>query len=984
MLYIFDQQTEKLIAILKPDFTRSRTAGQTQDSAFLMAEFPAEFADSVVTEGCPYWDAVHREVLNGENTFEFTVPGNLDDAEYVREGNLVAFRDLDSYWQFFEIKRLIDRHGDGLTRTAYCEHILYELLDDIVTDKRPSADATAALAGMLEGTRWNVGIVDGLGNSSTTAYYESVLSAVQKVANAWKGELNWRCVITGGVITRYVDLRAMRGTDTGKQFVYSKDILDIEREVDLTSVVTALYGRGKGVETESGGYGRRLTFADVVALDKPDGQEWIGDSDALAQWGRPGGRHRFGVFTDEEETDPVALLEKTRAELARRKVPRVTYRLDVVSLEQLTGYEHEQVRLGDLVRVIDREFRPELVVSARVIELERDLLAPENTKVTLGSFAPSIIDAVINAEKRIDEISNRPYNTRWLDGKISILQNEIENLSSYVFLTPDDGILIMDAPTYEQATQAMKLGGGIFGIANQKDGQGGWNWRTFGTGAGFTADEINAGTIRADLVQVGSATQFEEGYDPVTKIRTFYGPKEDKDKISVLTPETTYPLTSNDIVGQRFKPIGDIIGAKRLKIAVAGGQHESAALPDKIIWKIVNDDAGFPGSTVLGYTELEGEEWPDLFLPVRVTIDLDTPLENKHYWLLLELESASNSQVLLYISISDPYADGYCAINSDDTWYIEADIDIVFTVEFEYPTKEGDLLFATDLKEWYRWDGTDWVKTDGASERISEHENQESPHNLPSYCRMQTDGFKIFDLDDNLMAHWGQIVPGVFGGKVNHLDGSFTQMTAEGLVRYIAGSGKRYHYLVHVGEDTTYNPGAVYYHAYIALPTHVVRDGDPDYSGGSTVYGFTYYGWPPGDDPDGTGPGDYYDDLDIPAAQVAYIILPDEFKGKDFQIFLYPKKIYALSNVEVYAGLTAQCGQPQIYLAVESKNIQNGTFYVRAYTYQRYDRMRRWYGAATAGMVFRFNNGSYITSSYTEWELSRVQLGLDFGYIVIY
>src|SRR5690554_3051108 len=101
-------------------------------------------------------DAKSREVLNGENTFAFTIPaGN----EYVVEGNLVAFRDLDGYWQVFEIKRLVDLHGDGLTRTVYCEHICYELLDDVIIDKRPSADAIAALAGMLENTRWQVGIV---------------------------------------------------------------------------------------------------------------------------------------------------------------------------------------------------------------------------------------------------------------------------------------------------------------------------------------------------------------------------------------------------------------------------------------------------------------------------------------------------------------------------------------------------------------------------------------------------------------------------------------------------------------------------------------------------------------------------------------------------------------------------------------------------------------------------------------------------------
>lgn len=459
----------------------------------------------ILLEGS-FLNAIHREVLNGESTFKFTIP---EGREHIIEGNLVAFRDLDSYWQVFEIKRLVDLHGDGLTRTAYCEHIFYELIDDVVVDKRPSADATAAMAGMLENTRWQVGIVDDLGAASTNAYYESVLSGVKKIANAWKGELNWRCVISGGVITRYVDLRAMVGTDTGKQFAYSKDILSIEREVDSSTLVTALYGRGKGVETETGGYGRRLTFADVVADDKPVGQEWVGDTDALTQWGR-NGRHRFGVFIDEEETDPNSLLQKTRDELNKRKVPRITYELDVVSLEQLAGYEHEKIRKGDLVRVVDREFTPELVISARVIDIERDILDPSNTRVVLGSFAPTIIEATIDTARRVYDMANRPHNTAWLDGKINVLQNAIESAMSNWY-TDENGNLIFEA---QDGLSAMKLAGEGLAIANQKYPDGTWNWRTFGTGNGFTADLMNTGILDAGLVQIGHATTFEDGYDP--------------------------------------------------------------------------------------------------------------------------------------------------------------------------------------------------------------------------------------------------------------------------------------------------------------------------------------------------------------------------------------------------------------------------------------------------------------------------------------
>ena len=147
ILYIFSPD-EELLALLKPDFSKS-IKNSSVSSAFITPEHPAEF-DKAPAEGCLYWDAKHREVLNGENIFKFTIPANQASTSFVAEGNLVAFRDLDNYWQFFEIKRIVDLHGDGLTRTAFCEHIFYELLDDIVTDKRPSGSAIAALSECLK------------------------------------------------------------------------------------------------------------------------------------------------------------------------------------------------------------------------------------------------------------------------------------------------------------------------------------------------------------------------------------------------------------------------------------------------------------------------------------------------------------------------------------------------------------------------------------------------------------------------------------------------------------------------------------------------------------------------------------------------------------------------------------------------------------------------------------------------------------------
>ncbi|MDT2263967.1 phage tail spike protein [Paenibacillus larvae] len=75
-------------------------------------------------------------------------------------------------------------------------------------------------------------------------------------------------------------------------------------------------------------------------------------------------------------------------ELKKRNRPRLTYELDAVLLESLTGYEHTKVRLGDTIVVKDMSLVPYLAVEARVIELVRSYADPSQDKVTLGEFKP--------------------------------------------------------------------------------------------------------------------------------------------------------------------------------------------------------------------------------------------------------------------------------------------------------------------------------------------------------------------------------------------------------------------------------------------------------------------------------------------------------------------------------------------------------------------------------------------------------------------
>lgn len=378
-LYIFDGLEEGLLTVLSNDNSKK----------------------------CPFFDPIHTEQLNKDHTLDFSVPANHAAAAHIQRNNLVAFKDSDGDYQLFQIYKTEEEHdGTQLLIRAYSEHTYFEMNDDIIEDLRTINDtASSAMDDALSKSRFKKGTIAELGLRTTNFYYESAVSSIQKIINTWGGELKKRILFDGSAITgRFVDLPVRRGSDTGKRFEYTKDLVSIRRTVDITNLKTALYGRGKGEETETGGYSRRLTFEDEVwngsgldPVDKPAGQKWVGDPVALQQFGRKdpitGERiHRFGVFEDGDETDPGALLTKTWNALQGVNKPKITYEMKVIDLERITGLEHEKVRLGDTVHIIDKEFTPVLKVEARIIEIREDLSNPENTEIILGNFLPMFTD----------------------------------------------------------------------------------------------------------------------------------------------------------------------------------------------------------------------------------------------------------------------------------------------------------------------------------------------------------------------------------------------------------------------------------------------------------------------------------------------------------------------------------------------------------------------------------------------------------------
>lgn len=463
--------------------------------------------------------ATHTDALDGTDELGITC------AEDLVKGDRIVWIDLQGTCHE-HIVDTIDRvhDDDGAPETqAVCINSVNETWDDWLDDKRPSGSVAVALASILADTRWEVGTCDQGGSASRTFYHESVREGLAGIIETWGGELETLIVHDGAsIVSRRVGVRAKRGNQSSaKRFTWTKDLVSVKRSVASDNPKTRVYGYGKGVETESGGYGRRLTFGDING-----GKDYVEDADATAVWGHPDGEGGIlpavASYVNEQCEDAAQLLQETKDYLEQVKEPKVTYTASVIDLYAF-GRSWEGVGVGDDVAIIDKGFSAEGVrLHGRVSQIERDLLTGDAT-VTFGTLTDNMADmwqSVSNALKSNSQ-QNALYDAAagtsvsWLQQLQAALNAQFNAVGTYKVETFEFGTMWSNVPIDAETGLPVKATSGMWAVningmgmrlaANlASDGQ--WDWRTFLTGAMVSADAINTGTMRAERVRAGLLT----------------------------------------------------------------------------------------------------------------------------------------------------------------------------------------------------------------------------------------------------------------------------------------------------------------------------------------------------------------------------------------------------------------------------------------------------------------------------------------------
>lgn len=467
----------------------------------------------------PYTAATHTEALDGTDELKITCSRELS------KGQRVVWVDRQGKAHEHLVDEVSQVHDDG--GKTYCEAVcinsIAELLDDYIEDKRPSGGVAEALTSILGGTRWEVGTCDLKASASHTFYHISVREGLTDLIATWGGELETRIETDGVKVThRYIGVRASRGDrQSPKRFTWTKDIVDIKRTVGSANPKTRVYGYGKGVETDTGGYGRRLTFGDING-----GKDYVEDAEATKIWGHPDGKGGIlpavDTYINEQCEDAVQLLQETQDYLDAVKEPTVSYEANVLDLYAY-GRTWEGVALGDCVAIVDKQFAEGGIrLKGRVSQIERDLVTAETT-VTFGNLVDALTDmweTVAGALKsgaasraNYDAVANPSVG--WLQLLQSALNKQFNAVGTYkvesfelgqvfsnVALNPETG-----TPAKTTSNMwAVNINGMGIRLASSLTADGQWAWTTFITGQSVNADCINVGTMHADRVRAGLLT----------------------------------------------------------------------------------------------------------------------------------------------------------------------------------------------------------------------------------------------------------------------------------------------------------------------------------------------------------------------------------------------------------------------------------------------------------------------------------------------
>ncbi len=397
----------------------------------------------------------------------------------------------------------IDKGMTGIKCKA--RHIFFDLASEVLVDCRPTnCNGEEALKKILSNTNF-------IGHSNivsiNTAHYirkhisnEALISEDENsFINKWGGELD--------VDNFNVYLNERVGLDNGITFKYSKDLINLNENSNIDDIVTRIlpvgfdgitipeiYVDSQLINTFRKIRTKVIKFEDIKVKEKSDDED--------------------GYNTLEEAQE--ALREACK-NLFDEGLDKLLLQLDleVATLENTLKYEQFKdimtVGLGDTVGVEHLDIG--INVKTRVVKFIYDCISKKFKSITLANYIENDLDNQNNIDSIIDKITNSDGTVNAIEvaGVLNAVNVQMRAMKDIAQRQDVRALLCEDLDPESPTYGAMCYGTMGFMIASERTPDNrDWDWRTFGTGKGFVADMIIAGSMIADRIKSGILMSMNE------------------------------------------------------------------------------------------------------------------------------------------------------------------------------------------------------------------------------------------------------------------------------------------------------------------------------------------------------------------------------------------------------------------------------------------------------------------------------------------
>lgn len=431
---------------------------------------------------------VIKEELNGAYELELTHPYDTFNKWQRLENNRIIVANTPNGRQPFRIYRVVP-NLDSVK--VYAHHIFYDLLDNFVTNLNVSnVNAATALNSLKNALAYTMPFTFSTSLNTTGKLVVDYENAVFALLSGEEEKDSFIKNFGGEIIRDNYNISFVSavGTDNGVQIRYSKNLVGLEIDEDLSEVATRIYPIGKE--------GLKGTYV---------------DSPYINNYPYP----KIRTVENSELTTNAQLTEYVRQLYASgADLPNINIKVNFALLAETEEYKDyavlEQINLGDLVTVINSKMG--FNKKAKVISYEWDCLTKKYNKMQLGDFLANIATS-LTSSIQTSSLALNTAQSNDVGVVATALQTHIDDKSNPHDVTIEQ---IGAMPSDRIIVNPNLLDNAYFGNPVNQRGQTKY---TSGNALGFNVDRwMNGWTADIDVTENGllfnKTTQFFQRLEP--------------------------------------------------------------------------------------------------------------------------------------------------------------------------------------------------------------------------------------------------------------------------------------------------------------------------------------------------------------------------------------------------------------------------------------------------------------------------------------